>query len=135
MLVDSPVLAGSSSLLIGQAKDKTLTQAGTLAVVTGVTRWTLTNAIRITSIVSRVETPSVGSDIQITVKKNGISVTTSPIVITANTNVNTTLAAAMITNKVTGVAGDYFTADVVQVGSTTSGSDLTVKINYVITGA
>lgn len=111
------------------AWEQVFSSSGTLAVTTGQSEvyndtggW-----LTITKIRASVGTAPAGADLVLDVKKNGTSIYTT----TAN---RPTIAAG--TNTVVAVApddqafadGDYLTVDVVQVGSTTAGSDLTVQI-------
>lgn len=73
-----------------------------------------------------VGTAPVGASLIIDVKKNGTSLWTNaasrPTITDGNTAVN---AVPTITSF---VDGDYLTVDIVQIGSTTAGSDLTVMV-------
>lgn len=132
MLVDGIILAeGSSDKVIGLARDRIVTQLGTLVPFQGQARWITPNKIRLLNIVARVGEVPTGRDLTILIKKNGISITPAPITIAQNTN-SVTLTAAQISG-LTAVPGDYFTMDVVAVGSITPGSNLTVQIGYVET--
>lgn len=129
MLVDGINLAeGSGDRVIGLARDKIITQPGVVAPVAGTTRWTTPNKIRLLSIVARVNSAPIGRDLTLNIKKNGVPVTSTPITIAANNNSVTVNAAQMASS--TAEANDYFTMDVLNVGSTYAGADLTVQLNY-----
>jgi hypothetical protein len=70
----------------------------------------------------RVGTAPTGAALNVTVKRNGVSVATP------------TIAASGTSGSVTGLniavaAGDVFTVDITQVGSTVAGSDLAVDLS------
>lgn len=102
-------------------------KADTLAVTVGHNRYTLTDAASIDSVLATVGTAPVGSSVIIDVKKNGVSIFTTPShrpIILAGTNEDQSP-----TPDITAlVPGDFLTVDIVQVGSTIPGADLTVQI-------
>jgi hypothetical protein len=107
----------------------TFNQSGALAVATGTNRFPFPVSVTILGVSAAVGTAPVGASIIVDVKKNGTTVYTT----TANrpavaAGANT--ASETLPDVVSLAAGDYLTVDIVQVGSTTAGSDLTVQVRY-----
>lgn len=132
MLVDRiDVLSTGSNALVGVAREKTLTQPGEVVTVVGVVRWYVPTPIRLTSVVARLGVPTQGSPMRIVVKKDNIPIHSGYIEIPAGVS-ETVLPASSLT-KPDASTNDFYTVDVVQVGTTVKGSDLTVQLNYVTT--
>lgn len=131
MLIDQIELTGNSAAIIGTAGEKTLTMPGTMIPVLGVVRWYIPNAIRVTSIVARLETAPSGANFRLAVRKNGISVGNSPLEITPGSYEAQYAPEDLVKN--TANKDDYFTVDILQVGALAAGEDLTLQINYVNT--
>lgn len=96
------------------------TKQDTLSAYTGTARYYLDVARTITLLRASVGTAPTGSNIVVTVYKNGVSVGSVTIPAgsyTATTNVN-----------VSASANDYLTVSIISVGSTIAGSDLTVTV-------
>lgn len=101
-----------------------LKQTGDLEVTTGTKRWySPTATTTLSKIVARVDTAPVGSDINITINKNGNSAATLTITDGSTKIINST-------PNITMVEDDYLTVDITQVGSSTVGSDLTITFTY-----
>ena len=101
-----------------------LKQTGDLEVTTGTKRWySPTATTTLSKIVARVDTAPVGSDINITINKNGNSAATLTITDGSTKIINNT-------PNITMVEDDYLTVDITQVGSSTVGSDLTITFTY-----
>jgi len=101
-------------------------EPGALAVKTGSSKQYVDRSLTIASIRASVGTPSAGAAVIVDVKKNGSTIFTTPanrptIAIGAGTAVG-------IPDVTSLVAGDYLTADIVQVGSTATGAYLTVQV-------
>jgi hypothetical protein len=100
---------------------------GLLVVTTGTQRLTAERNLTILSVRATVGSAPAGSSIIVDVKKNGTTIFT-------DTAHRPTIAAGSNTALVTTIdvpslnTGDYLTVDIVQVGSTTAGSDLTVTV-------
>jgi hypothetical protein len=107
-----------------------LSMAGLLETITGSARWYPPATVTINSVRASVGTAPTGADILIDVNKNGSSILSGPVTVTAGSNASSidTPAAAVATSA------DYFTVDIDQVGSTIAGSDLTVQIKYSVAG-
>jgi hypothetical protein len=107
------------------ATDSTLSvvQSGNLTVVTGTDKSYIPYAININKIVARVETAPTGSAIIIGLLKNGASINTSTISDGATKTTNNSLSLALVED-------DYLTIDITQIGSTSSGADLTLTLYY-----
>lgn len=97
--------------------------AGTLQLVTGVNRWYAPTAITFTRIEMFVSTPATGADINIKVNKNGTLVGTYTLPATTYYHDLGVISVAV-------AAGDYLTYDVTQIGSSTPGSDLQIRLSY-----
>ena len=101
-----------------------LKQTGDLEVTTGTKRWySPTATTTLSKIVARVDTAPVGSDINITINKNGNSAATLTITDGSTKIINNTPNIAMVED-------DYLTVDITQIGSSTAGSDLTITFTY-----
>ena len=100
-----------------------LKQTGALTVTTGTKRWYAPKGITISKIIARADTAPVGAAINITVNKNGASAATLVIAAGGTKIINSTPSITMVED-------DYLTVDITQVGSSTSGSDLTVIFTY-----
>jgi hypothetical protein len=102
---------------------------GNLAVGVGGARWYANRPITVTNIRASVGTAPVGASLIVDVNKNGVTMFTTqanrPTVASGNF-----IDSASVPDVVAMAAGDYFTVDVDQVGSTTPGADLTVQIEY-----
>ena len=101
----------------------TFSNQGTLAVTTGLGRYYMESAGTLTKIRASVGTAPTGANLIVSVLENGISVGTATI--TAGTFTGTTTLSS------TYAAGDYFTINITQVGSTVAGTDLTVTLTVV----
>jgi len=101
----------------------TFRQSGDLSVINGTKRWYSPKNINISKLVARVDIASVGSDIVININKNGVLTTTMTIVDGTNKIINTT-------PNITMTDDDYLTIDLMQIGSTVSGSELSITITY-----
>jgi hypothetical protein len=99
------------------------TRQGTLTTQTGTQRLYVERAGAVSVARATVGTPSTGSPVLVDVNKNGTSILSSPISITAGQN---TATGTISTSAVS--AGDYFTVDIDAVGSGTAGANLTVTI-------
>ena len=101
-----------------------LKQTGDLEVTTGTKRWySPTATTTLSKIVARVDTAPVGSDINITINKNGNNAATLTITDGVTKIINST-------PNITMVEDDYLTVDITQIGSSTAGSDLTITFTY-----
>lgn len=101
-----------------------LKQTGDLEVTTGTKRWySPTATTTLSKIVARVDTAPVGSDINITINKNGNTAATLTLLDGGTKIINNT-------PNITMVEDDYLTVDITQVGSSTAGSDLTITFTY-----
>jgi hypothetical protein len=128
MLVDS-LRVVEESPVIGVAKEKSMIQPGELVPIVGVVRWTTNNHIRIGSLNASISAAPAGGSVVAHLKKNGSTIAT--ITIPANSvGVNVT---TFVGNGADAQPNDYFTLDVVSVGSVVPGSNLKVQINYVET--
>lgn len=95
---------------------------GELAVASYAPRWRVFGSRSILGIVALVAVAPVGADIIINVNKNGVLLDTITILDGEDES------AIVIPESATLVDGDIFTIEVVQVGSTTPGSYLTLQI-------
>lgn len=101
-------------------------KTGTIAISTGTHRQYNDSGRTLTLLAARAAlgTAPTGSAATFDVKKNGVTVLTSPLSVAAAGNAS----SAVVPNVTTLADGDYLTVDVVSIGSTTAGSDLTVTI-------
>ena len=104
-------------------------QTGTVAIVTGATRWYNDTgaALTLLSVRASVGTAPTGADLIVDLNLNGTTVwSTQANRATIAAGANTGESATFNTSSVPD--GSYLTADVDQVGSGTPGSDLTVTV-------
>lgn len=105
-------------------------RAGVLVATTGVSRFRFPWAVTILGVTAAVNTAPTGASIVLDVKRNGTSIFTTtanrPTIAIGN-NATTTEPAPDVSAL---NAGDFVTVDILQVGSTVAGSDLTVFIRY-----
>lgn len=112
------------------------TVPGVLAVGARPARWQIQFAMRVVEVRTAVGTAPTGSTILVDVNKNGTTIFTTqgnrPSIA-----ISGFLSAAAVPDAAAAayVAGDYVTVEIDQKGSTIAGSDLTVAIEYVQTGA
>lgn len=112
----------SAGTVIDGILEKNYNIPGGLKATTGTSRWWIPTNITITKVICGVNTAPTGSAVNISVLKNGSSVTTTSVAAdssTSSSNVSLSL-----------IAGDYITVDITQVGSGTPGSDLVVTFLY-----
>lgn len=107
--------------------------AGVVATFVGAARLRIPEDIFIIDVAAMVDTAPTGDTLIVDVHLNGTTIFTTPA------NRPTIAAAAFDSGLATpdvrlAAAGQYFTVDVDQVGSTIAGSDLTVFIRYVPVG-
>jgi hypothetical protein len=106
----------------------TFTKTGTLAVAGGTVRFPVDGTYTIVGTRLMVGTAPTGADLILDIKKNGstiYSTTANRPRITAGSNSGGPGATPDITSL---AAGDYLTVDVLQVGSTVAGADLTTTV-------
>lgn len=124
---------GPTSTTPGPRGQSTIPYArqGALTVTNGVSRFYFPYSATILGISAAINTPAIGANIIIDVKKNGTTI------FTTSANKPTIIAGAYataseVTNMdITSIAtGDYVTIDINQIGTTTAGSDLTVFVRY-----
>ncbi len=97
--------------------------AGTLTLASGENRWYSPVALTINTLEMFISAPATGADIHVTVNKNGV----------AQGSYILTAATYYMTQAITGftmAAGDYLTYDITQIGSTTPGTDLQIRLTY-----
>lgn len=98
------------------------TIGGTLVVANNQTPyWIAPKAGVMTNIYAIVKTAPTGAALNIRINKNGVSAATFSISATSTTGNSTGLS-------ITFAAGDYFSIDITQIGSTIAGADLTVAV-------
>jgi hypothetical protein len=102
------------------------TTPGELVVNLGTVRLYPAATMTLSNIFGAVNTASTGADIKIDVKKNGVSILNGNLI----TIIKDTYKSAVLTNTTQVTVDDFITVDIIQVGSTTPGSDLVVTIYY-----
>lgn len=98
-----------------------------LAVKQGDLYWRIISPIKLLQAKAYVGTPSVGADISLHVIKND---STAPEDLLYDLDITSTTNEVYIDHEYTLAVGDYLRVDVVQVGTTTKGSDLIVSFKY-----
>jgi len=78
----------------------------------------------ITSVKANVKTAPTGSSLTIDIKKNGVTIMSSPLTLVAGATIVTSTALA----QTSAASGDYFDIDITGIGSTTPGENLTVLL-------
>lgn len=105
----------------------TFSYQGTIATLTGASRFYPWQACTILGVRASVGTAPVGQSIIVDVLKTGSTVyTTTSHRPTILVSTNTALGGALSTTSMTGT--DYLTVNIIQVGTTTIGADLTVQV-------
>jgi len=100
---------------------------GNLELSTGITRWFPPDNVSIISVQALISTPATGSDVILDVIKNGnTSILSSSLFIDDGASVSTKLTLI----DVDLVETDYLTVNITQIGSTTPGNTLTVRVAY-----
>jgi hypothetical protein len=128
-LIDSDYIAtrlgftDAASSTIQTENNTTFVQDGALTVAAGTARWYSPRAVTITKIRKHVSVAPAGATLNMTLKKNGSSISTFNIADGSTTNVTNNLNLSV-------AEGDYLTIDITQIGSSTAGSDLNVVISY-----
>lgn len=122
-LTEAQVTALMSSFAPKQALHSST--LGVLSVLTGTLRLYPPSAIVLQSLYAYVGSASQGADIHIDVKKNGVTILTTPLVIAAGE-----FKCAVITNTTAVGVDDYLTVDITQVGTSVAGSDLVVTLYH-----
>jgi hypothetical protein len=128
-LIDSDYIAtrlgftDAASSTIQKENNTTFVQDGALTVAAGTARWYSPRAVTITKIRKHVSVAPAGATLNMTLKKNGSSISTFNIADGSTTNVTNNLNLSV-------AEGDYLTIDITQIGSSTAGSDLNVVISY-----
>jgi len=104
-----------------------LTHTGTLSAYTGTKRWYAPKNITISKIKARVDTAPTGAGVVIQINKTSSGVTTNQQLIVAD---GTTLISDTSPTISSMSEDDFLTIDIVSVGSTVAGENLTVEITY-----
>lgn len=104
------------------------TMAGAVRVSTGQARIYVESSRTVTSIRASVGTAPTGASLIVDVLKNGTSIFATTTVNRPTIAAGTNTALAGTPDTPSFAAGDYITVNVLQIGSTVAGSDLTVTI-------
>jgi hypothetical protein len=104
-----------------------LTHTGTLSVYTGTKRWYAPKNITINKIKARVDTAPTGAGVVIQINKTSSGVTTNQQLTVAD---GTTLISDTSPTISSMSEDDFLTIDIVSVGTTVAGENLTVEITY-----
>jgi hypothetical protein len=110
--------AGGSSTIL----TKTLDYTGPMVVGTGTKKWWINRSYSITRIIGFLDVAPTGSSLILQLNKNGANTSTLTVAATKTT------ASANLSISV--VQGDYITVNVMQIGSTNSGRDLSLMLEY-----
>lgn len=125
--IEVTLTAGSAGNLIA-----TFSKAGALTVGSGTGRFLMPSAGTIVKVEAAINTAPLGADLLIDVNKNGTTIFTTqadrPVIHDGQNR-----SAPPTSPDVAGFLDqDYFTVDIDQVGSVTSGADLVVNITYIL---
>ena len=104
-----------------------LTHTGTLSVYTGTKRWYAPKDITISKIKARVDTAPTGAGVVVQINKTSSGVTTNQQLTVAD---GTTLISDTSPTISSMSEDDFLTVDIVSVGTTVAGENLTVEITY-----
>ncbi len=125
MLVDGFTL--TNPVQTGIKREATLLIGGALSVNEDSIGWRTHAKIDLDRILVSLAVPSQGASVKFFLKKNGEKLTALPIEIHAGTDFLEVPISEL--SSTSAEAGDYFNIEVLQVGSTVSGSNLRVQIN------
>ena len=103
--------------------EKAYRYTGTLATNTGEKRFYMHKAVTLTGIYAYVKTAPSGAALNLALLKNGTSLQTFSIAADTTTGSSTGLTHSIS-------AGDYFTVNITQVGSSTAGEELYVVFTF-----
>lgn len=114
----------NNTLLSNTILERHYKNIGTLTTNVGTDKWYVPVNSKITSIRSRVEVaPQGNTPLTVAVKINSIS--------TATLSINSgTTVSSLNTSTINVNSNDYITVDVINIGNTVAGSDLTVTFTY-----
>lgn len=114
----------NNTLLSNTILERHYKNIGTLSTNVGTDKWYVPVNSKITSIRSRVEVaPQGNTPLTVAVKINSVS--------TATLSINSgTTVSSLNTSTINVNTNDYITVDVINIGSTVAGSDLTVTFTY-----
>ena len=96
---------------------------GTAEVATGTERSYIPRAATLNTADIFASTAPSGSAITVVIKKNGTSLTTITLPADSTSDLDNTINSSF-------VQGDYLTADITQIGSTTAGSDVVLNLKF-----
>ena len=114
----------NNTLLSNTILERHYKNIGTLSTNVGTDKWYVPVKSKITSIISRVEVAPQGTTpLTVAVKINSVS--------TATLSINSgTIVSSLNTSTINVNTNDYITVDVINIGNTVAGSDLTVTFTY-----
>ena len=114
----------NNTLLSNTILERHYKNIGTLSTNVGTDKWYVPIKSKITSIISRVEVAPQGTTpLTVAVKINSVS--------TATLSINSgTTVSSLNTSTINVNTNDYITVDVINIGNTVAGSDLTVTFTY-----
>ncbi len=112
-----------NSIDANSAKEKTLTQPGILEPFTGNARWYPRTNVSIKNVVAALGTSSNDGNVEIAVKKNGLTVYS--LTVSSGSNLS-----SVATSEVALLVSDYLTVDVINAGNNSSAKDMTVTFRY-----
>ena len=108
-------------------QDKHFYTIGELSVKQGTLYWRIIHDLKITKVIAHVKTPSIGVDISIHVVKND---NVNPSDLLYDLDIQATQNQVTNNTDKNLVAGDFIRIDIVQIGTTVKGNDLTVSFQY-----
>lgn len=126
--ISTAITALSESIVTLSTSYITFTYPGDIEVSIGTIRWYPPYDISVLSAQALISTPATGSDILLDVKKDSAAsiLGASTLSITASASVGNKITITPVEL----LMADYLTVDITQIGSTTPGSDLSIRISY-----
>lgn len=99
-------------------------KVGSVLISSSAEKWYAPTRITITSIIARLEIAPIGSPAIFGIKRDGILI--DSISISSNSRVSSTYTTPIHVDK-----NSYISIDIIGMGSTTKGSDLTITFTYI----
>lgn len=104
-----------------------------LATGTEVAFWYAERAGTVLAVSSGVRVVATGAAVTVDINKNGTTILSTKITIDVSENTSLTAATPAVISVTSFAAGDRFTVDIDQVGSTIAGKELLTKLFYTYT--
>lgn len=128
MLIDGVGAVEGSDISVGRQDSTLIAYNGNLVVANKFARWHPHIPITLNKVIVSVGEAPTGSSIQININKNGSPITAVPIdLAVSQTSIET---SAFVDDTAT--TSDHYTFDLLQVGSSVTGRDLIIQLNFTV---